>query len=230
MNEQLETVKSVADATNEVAKTTGKAIDTLESFAKFISHFIQGSLEQGMGIVEDKLKYVRWERQIRFMSKVDEVMKEKNIYELSRPVPMTLAIPIFSNATIEENNYLQDKWVEMLINAACVEKINVERAYISILEELSEIDVLNLEKIYEFEIKEVNNQAIDIVELPNRTSLVVDSNNQVNVIEDKIEVSLQNIARLGLIRGEFTIGGFQRYDPVYQTKLGKSFMAACTLK
>ncbi len=41
-------------AVQEVAKTTGKAIDAAREAGGFIARFIVGSLEQGMGIFEDR--------------------------------------------------------------------------------------------------------------------------------------------------------------------------------
>ena len=60
-----------AKAIQEVAKTTGKAIDASEKFGTFFSRFAQGSLEQCMGIFEDKLKYMRWERQLRLIKRAE---------------------------------------------------------------------------------------------------------------------------------------------------------------
>ena len=50
-----------AKAVQEVAITAGKAIDVTQKFGGFISQYIAGTLEQSMGIFEDKLKYMRWE-------------------------------------------------------------------------------------------------------------------------------------------------------------------------
>lgn len=52
-------VSESAKAVQEVAKATGKAIDTTQKFGGFISRYVAGPLEQGMGIFEDKLKYMR---------------------------------------------------------------------------------------------------------------------------------------------------------------------------
>jgi hypothetical protein len=59
--EEDDTLNETAKATQEVAKTAGKAIDSVSEFGKFIARFIEGSLEAGVGIFEDKLRYMRWE-------------------------------------------------------------------------------------------------------------------------------------------------------------------------
>jgi hypothetical protein len=69
-------ISETAKAFQEVAKTTGKAIDAGEKFGGFISSYIAGSIEQGMGIFEDKLKYMRWERQVRLMQRAEQLLKK----------------------------------------------------------------------------------------------------------------------------------------------------------
>lgn len=56
-------VEETAKAVQEVTKTSGKGIDASRCFGGFVAKLISGSLEQGMGIFEDKLKYIRWKRQ-----------------------------------------------------------------------------------------------------------------------------------------------------------------------
>ena len=67
-------VSETAKAVQEVAKATGKAIDAGQKFGGFISRYVAGSIEQGMGIFEDKLKYMRWERQVRLMQRAEQLL------------------------------------------------------------------------------------------------------------------------------------------------------------
>ncbi len=62
-------------AIEEVAKTTGKAIDASRELGGFLSKYVGGSLEQAMGIVEDKLKYLRFERKVRLMDDLPSVFR-----------------------------------------------------------------------------------------------------------------------------------------------------------
>ena len=67
MSEETETIKETARATQEVAKTTSKAIDAGREMGGFVSQYISGPLEQSFGILEDKLKHIRWERKLRLI-------------------------------------------------------------------------------------------------------------------------------------------------------------------
>ena len=59
---------------DEWAKTIGKGTDAARELGGFIAPLIRGSLEQGMGIVEDKLAYVRAERAARLRA-APEILK-----------------------------------------------------------------------------------------------------------------------------------------------------------
>ena len=75
-------IEETAKAAQEIAKTASKAIEAGEKLGEFISKYIGGPIEQGMGIFEDKLKYMRWERQVRFMQCATELLKSLG---LSKP-------------------------------------------------------------------------------------------------------------------------------------------------
>ena len=68
----------------EVAKTTGKVIDAGRELGGFFSKYVGGSIEQAMGIFEDKFKYLRWERQIRLIERANHFLAEKGLLQPSR--------------------------------------------------------------------------------------------------------------------------------------------------
>ena len=116
MIENNSDIKEVVKASQEIAKTTSNAIDAGRDMGEFISRFVSGSLEQGMGIVEDHLRYVRWERQHRLMKRAEEYIKQQGLTPPDKPIPLKNAVPLFFHATLEENDSLQDMWARLLIN------------------------------------------------------------------------------------------------------------------
>lgn len=71
-------------AIQEVAKATGKGIDAVREAGGFIARYVAGPLEEGVGILSDRLKYVRWERQMRLMQRADEFLREVGLEAPSR--------------------------------------------------------------------------------------------------------------------------------------------------
>ncbi|MCF7956217.1 MAG: hypothetical protein K9M75_10470, partial [Phycisphaerae bacterium] len=108
MTEETKAIKETAIAAQEIAKTSGKAIDAGSKFGGFVAKYISGPLEQATGIVEDKFKYIRWERQQRLMLRAEDFMKEIGLASPTRPVPLKLAIPLLQGASMEEDDDLQD--------------------------------------------------------------------------------------------------------------------------
>ena len=114
MSNESKAIEETAKASQEIAKTTGKAIDAGEKLGQFVARFISGPMEQASGIVEDKLKYLRWERQLRLMKRAEEFMKQLGMTEPSRAVPLKLAIPLLQGESLEDDDDLQDLWANCL--------------------------------------------------------------------------------------------------------------------
>ncbi len=226
-NEIIETSK----ATQEVAKTAGKAIEASEKFGGFIAKYISGSLEQGMGIFEDKLKYMRWERQVRLIDKADEVMKSRGLDKPSRPIPLKLAIPLFEAASLEDDDYLQDLWTNLLVNVSEADsKIELQRSYIDILERLTPLEAHILEKLYSLSYEEAQHAGIITSNLPSEVTIF-------NEKEDKdlpepnpeVKLALANLIRLGCLLPKKTWGGGEIFTYINPTFLGMKFVEACTI-
>lgn len=213
-------------AVEEIAKTTGKAIDAGRELGGFLSRYIGGSVEQAMGIVEDKLKYLRWERQIRLADRANAFLSKRGLSQPSRKVPLQIAIPLMQGGSLEEDDWLQDRWAALLANAAdATSQIEVRRAFISILEDLTPPDALLLEKIYS--LPQVSNVDAEIwtTHLPDYATS--EKPNQTNLRPPNyVEVSLGNLARLGLITTAMVWGGLANFSCVHRTVLGHEFLRA----
>lgn len=219
---------SESKAIEEVAKTTGKAIEAGRELGGFLSKYVGGSLEQAMGIVEDKLKYLRWERQIRLIERANNLLAAKGLPQPTRKVPLQIAIPLIQGGSLEEDDWLQDRWAALLVNAAdAASHIEIRRAFISVLEDLTPLDALLLEKIYSSTATPDVESEIWTTFLPDHVAL--EKPNQENLRPPShIEISLANLARLGLITTAMTWGGFAVFSCVHRTVYGREFLNAIT--
>ncbi len=232
MSEETEAVKETAKAAQEIAKTTGKAIDASEKFGGFVSRYISGPLEQGMGIFEDKLKYMRWERQIRLMERASEYMASIGIEAPTKPILLKLAIPLLEAASLEDDDYLQDLWAKLLVNSSIEgSPIDLNRSYIDILERLSHLEANILSIIYALPEDKLRNKSILTGNLPDSVA-IEDENNKEEPIQPSKEVTLAlaNLARLGCISLPTTWDGGEIFSTIYPAVMGRSLVEACTLK
>ena len=223
-----ETTQEVAKATKAVADASGKLIEASKGVGKFIARFIAGPLEQGMGIFEDKLKYMRWDRQLRLMKRAEEVIAECGYDMPTRAVPMKVAIPLFQGASMEEDDSLQDRWVNLLVNAAYAESgIEIRRAYIEILAQLDSLEVRILDKIYTLPFAATSTWGLVTTWLPERAEVATEHSIDGAHPPEPVCAALANLARLGCIKPTNMILGGEFFVQVYTTRLGRDFVASC---
>lgn len=227
-----EPTSDVPGAVTEAAKAAGKAIDAVREFGGFISKYVAGPLEQGMGIFEDRLKYMRWDRQIRLMQRAKQRMRELGFEHPTNPIPLKLAIPLLEAASLEDDDYLQDLWVRLMVGAATgTSPQTLTRAHIAILEQLSRSDVEILLKIQEVPFEEGVHAGILTYELPNRVFADPRTGRE-ELAEPSVDVrlSLANLARVGCVSLGRTFGGGELYSRVHPTFLAQSLSASLTFQ
>lgn len=223
-----------AKAVQEVAKASGKAVEAGQSFGRFIARFVAGSLEQGMGIFEDRLRYMRWERQVRLMQRAEQLMKEIGLEKPSRAIPLKLAVPLLEAASLEDDDHLQDMWARLLVNAAnSGSKVSLQRAYISILEQITAFEAHILQKIYALPYEKTQHNGVVVGNLPDSVEAGVEnrtSDDHLPEPREDVTLALANLARLGCVAIQKSMGGGELFKEINPTLLGKTFVEACTLR
>lgn len=238
MQESEESLTEASKATQEIAKTTGRAIESAEKLGRFIARFVSGSLEQATGIVEDKLKYMRWERQVRLMLRAEDLLSELGLKGPTRPVPLKFAIPLLQAASLEDDDELQNLWAQLLVNAAnAASGISLKRVYIEILESIGSLEMAILQTVYSIPFDEMHHKGVITSRLPSVAEVRDpekeardDAALQPDQPSPEVELALANLGRLGCLSPSITWGGGQSFRIVNPTKLGQTFVDACTLQ
>ncbi|MDM0006201.1 Abi-alpha family protein [Variovorax sp. J22G73] len=217
-----------AKAVEEIAKTTGKAIDAARDAGGFIAKFIAGPLEQGMGIFEDRLRYTRWERQHRLMLRAEEFLRRSGLSSPTRAVPLKLALPLIQGASLEDDDMLQDRWAALLVNAGNADfPFEIRRAYASILEQLTSLDVAVMDAIYALPFAECQHDGVLTALLPSTASMAPKGQNEVLEPSSHVLISLADLTRVGCIRPSSTWGGGESFSRVLPTVSARAFVDAC---
>lgn len=233
MNDPVDAISESARAIQEASKSAGKLLDITKEAGTFISKYISGTVEQGIGIFEDKLKYYRWERQQRMMIQAEAVMKELGIVAPTRSIPLKIAIPLFEAAAIEDDNDLQDQWIGLLVNYANADSgVELNRVYVEILSEISSLEAKILDAIYLLPFNEMQHTGVATFELPNMANIIKENCDASQLLEPNQEVKLAiaNLSRLGCLKQTLTFGGGESFKKINPTFLGKSFVDACRVK
>jgi len=246
-NEIAETAK----ATQEVAKTVRSGVEGAREFGGFLSRVLGESIETAVGMLSDKLKFMRFERGVRLAARYNEIMAQRGLKSDYQSVPLKLALPIIEQATIEEDNELQDLWANLLASAHDPALNGIVRtAFVDILKQMETVDVHVLNFVYTYILK---------VNLPNAEKWQVENGRDVRLapikysvrgdkvrsslsISDNIyECSVDNLIRLrclafyvediylpGSLAAE-TASLVHDHNEITITSLGWNFVRACTL-
>ncbi len=212
-------------AVQEVAKTTGKAIEAAERVGKFLSTIFGGALGEVGDIAHDWARYYRYKNLLKIQDKVEAIIWKRKIEGKTIPIPPRYAVPLIQNASQEDDETLQEMWAGLIANSMDPGKrLNVKKVYINILSSLEPLDlqILNHLAPYRQSGEYLRSLADDL-----------------SASMAEIVVSLQNLAQLGCIVDEcpLTIGrmnsttfGIRLSDPetVFRpSSLGFSLMEAC---
>lgn len=216
-----------AKAAQEIAKTVHQGINTLEKAGGYLAKYIGGPLEQASGILEDRLKYYRWERTVRLLDRANEFLVRRGINHPTLLVPLKIALPLLEAGSIEEDNDIQDIYAQILANAADITfELKIKRTYIDILQNLSGLEIDILRKIYSLSFEEIWDDGVWTTKLP--TTLLRKQPEQENLRPPKdVEIALADMFRFGLINRGSTYGGGEIYSRITPTLFGKEFVQIC---
>lgn len=139
----------IAKAVQSVAKTGEVAIDATRSLGGFLARVFEGPTEEVIGMLTDKLRFVRWKRMLRMSDGVKCILDDHGVV-YTRPVPPKLALPIFEESSLEDDDDLHQLWCNLLANAMNPDfEGELRIAFVDMLKALTTIDVRVLHHLHE---------------------------------------------------------------------------------
>jgi len=218
-----------AKAISDVAKTAKTFIKATQQLGGFMAKFVAGPSQEVSLYIQERIRFARFERQVRFLEKATEMLNDSGIKEL-RAIPLKTIVPLIEAAALEEDDELQDRWANLLINAADQEHIeNVTRSHISILSQLSALEVRILEVVYSLPYERIQHEGATTNNLPYSAD-IKDERIEYSLPDEPIQIAIGNLVRLNCLKIGTTWGGGETFDRVLPTKFGQNFVKACTRK
>ncbi|MEO1815348.1 MAG: Abi-alpha family protein [Acetobacterium sp.] len=221
MCEGLELIKMVT----ALSSTAGKAID----FASVSG--IPESIKNALGILDDKISEMKLNNQINFLIRVKKKLDDIGYPYILKPIELKLTAHLLEATSLETNDFLQEMWVNLLINSSIEETgIYLNRTFMDILERLSPLEAKILIKIYELPFEETENRGVLTIGLPEKVTIVEDNYKRDDRLENEpIKLALSNLLRLGCISQRDLFAPDEIFEIVKPTLLGKRFVESCTL-
>ena len=181
----------------------------LELIKDFVDKLITPAIEEAGLLFSDRIRFIRFKQQVKILSLAKHYAEQKNINVKS--IPVKILVPLLENASLEENEEMQDKWAKMITNMADSETNLQNQIFPYLLSQisLSEYNGLNeflrkensIGKLYEMlknlEEKQNTAQSHEYKEI----SAQIENLEKTGFYIDLGEVyEYNNLIRLGLIR------------------------------
>lgn len=194
----------------------------------FFNGIVPDFIKDGVGILSDQMKLWRWSNQIEIIKKAQAKIEASGLPK--HQIPLKVLVPIIQNSSLEEDPNMQEKWANMLANAA-TGNVEVSPNYAAILNELSAVEVSILEKIY----SEVNDES----DYAKRRELQFDASKlktMLSITDEKMDLIIENLYRLNLLQAPaghgIAVGEHKfalRTTKIFEfTTLGYEFVKACS--
>ncbi|MCE5270808.1 DUF4393 domain-containing protein [bacterium] len=227
--------EEIAKAVQEAAKLGNVSIDTVQKIGGFIAKVFKEPFAELSGIVTDRLKFIRWQRLLKMVDDVNRKLTEKGITN-TRAVPPKLALPIFEESSLEEDDNLHSLWSNLLANAMDPNFDNeIRYGYVEMIKNITPTEAQILKCIYD---------QLNLHGLLDDTLSIVKDNwiskydllKFVNIDDNAYEVSMSNLMRIQCISllkqstnaglGPF-ISKTMELETFALTPLGLKFIEAC---
>jgi hypothetical protein len=104
----------MSDKPTKVDITSTALEKTIDTAKEFLDKLIMSSVEEAGLIIKDQIVYLRFKNQIRILNKARENCERQKVTPKS--ISLKILAPLLQNATLEDNEELQDKWAILLTN------------------------------------------------------------------------------------------------------------------
>jgi hypothetical protein len=189
---------------DEQAKLGQEALKTLRGIGAFLAKAFGSTPEDLVGYLGgDWVRLRRAENIARMLHRAKTRLEEEGIIE-PKPASLSVALPILRGAADEDREELVDLWARLLANAMDPKLNSVRLRFIEAVKEMDPMDTKILEEMYK---------------MPAAGQAENDLASRLRVSRDEVDVSIQNLRRLGCIMNP--------PSPVSLSAFGRELMRAC---
>jgi hypothetical protein len=185
---------------NKKFDITSTAIEKgIDVIGGFLEKLAGSPLEEAGLLLADKLRTRRLKNQIKIFSEAKKIAEDNNIS--IKQINLKTLVPLLEFSSLEEDETLQQKWSNLIVNFSDSNEKYESSIYPSILSQLSRNEVLELDRIKDtkkIEVKEFQISGIDIANLT-RLGLITPESSQVIIYKrNTIKMKYYNLSELGI--------------------------------
>ncbi len=208
---------------NETNIATSSIEKGLDIAKELLSKLISPSIEEIGLLVADNIKLFRFKNQVKILNKAQKYISDKGIS--IKQIPVKILVPLLENASLEEEEELQEKWSNMICNMADSETNLTNHVFPYILGQISKEEFYGLEKLNIREnehwtdwekLRKIEESGGLLSFAERKIKDKLKNNNEEGFYAGLDDYELENLIRLGLIRKlppkitieEFKTGGW----------------------
>lgn len=233
-------VEEISKAVAESSKFGTTSVEATQKMLGFLAKVFDEPIETTVGIIGDKLKFIRWQRQLRMADEVSGILRQRGV-DSTRPIPPKFAISMLEQASLEEQDELQDIWCNLIANSLDPNfNSEIRYAFIEIIKGLTPLD----SKILYFVYNRISNKSLfceDEIQkhemMQSKTIPISRIQENIDASEEYIRISVSNLIRVECLNSSSTvysaktfgstIVGVSSVMDVVITPLGIVFVEAC---
>jgi len=121
----------------------------VDSVTGFLKRILGSATDEVGAILSDRVRLTRFNNQIKMLAKAEKICKDNNVS--TKAIPIKLLFPLLENASLDDDEFFQDKWANMLVNMLDSEQNYNNHVFPHILGQISIEDFSWLEKLVEHE-------------------------------------------------------------------------------
>lgn len=195
---------------NKKIDITSTAIEKGFDLVKdFVEKLVGSTLEETGLLISDNIKLIRFKNQLKILTKAQKIVKESGIN--IKQISLKSLVPLLEYSSLEEDETLQEKWANLLVNFIDSSEKYESTIFPFILNQLSSKEIIELERLFE-----VGKSSLEAIKFSG--------------------IEIANIVRLGLMErvideGKYIYSEKEKPRIRYKlTSLGKEFVKCCSPK
>lgn len=230
-------VEEIAKAVQKASELGTKTLETSEKVGGFFAQVFKEPITEVAGMLTDRLKFARWRRLVEMQEQVNKILDDRKISE-TRAVPPKLALPLFEEASLEDDVSLQMLWNRLLANAMDPNfvKDDLRIGFIEMIKGLTALDTKILKFFFDVLKREGKLSPIEgIILYSLKKEQIIQA---INTTEADYQISAFNLMRIQCLApaviktSGISFGGeattiYKGIDAVTLTPLGVKFVQAC---
>jgi hypothetical protein len=198
-----------------------------EEVSAFLEKVIPNFVLESGGILSDTVRFWKWKNQINIIKKAKSIVENSKLDK--KQVPLKILLPIMENSSLEEEAIIQDKWANILANAITASK-DITPNYAEILKELSVLEVVILDKLFDKSNKENDYEKRKQLQFSKQKTSEI-----FKLSSEQADLIIENLYRLNLCQAPaghgIAVGQYKfalRTTEVFEfTTFGYYFVQAC---